>query len=746
MRPSLRPTWPGPPAAGVLAVLWTALALGLGAASPAFATDCEATAWPAPAAGVAPIAVRVSGGALEVLRPPGAEPAVPPPEAGAEACLWIEPAAGHTQESGLTPLTGGAAQPPPPRPPQARRFHRVTVATCPGASAFGACLRLENLPELEDTPGRVPALLRLPGRPEPIALVLHRPPQMGFLLLALAAGLAGSFLVTLWGPKLAGLRERRRRLRQLSVRRAHSAEDFMPLLNRVDALLSMCRDRLESGWAPLGVLVFDEGLLDDRLQEAAQLLTLSEEKTRCWQASQSFDLPPSVEAEIADLLRQFDAEVFLLDLPVRGVAAAPATGPQPWFPQPLREAFGRLQSPLRGYHDNLSAAIRQAVRTADDAVTQGPPAAAPAGPGGAGPAARARFLVRALRDEQIAALRPHAADAGSALQSLAPRTVRALDTRLNVWRAAVSWLARLDAGEALVSTPEELLALERGLDDWRRQDLTTGIQGRPDLPALRVLAWNPENRHSLDRLGDVLSGHLAGATPPPEAPVSPPTPGASLSVEGPAEWRVYEPVSLELRLNHKLRHSYLWRQNIKVTWRVVKKSGHLDADILRFAGATAKVDERAPGTLTFECSSARATAFVGKEHLLTRKAVFTVEPLAVAFRDPLTGRFAAPLPLADAVRDAVRVVVRVRGNPDAGLFAGIGTVQGVRLFFSAALTVTLGVVFLDTLHAHAQGWAVYAQAFAWAFGIDVGTVALRSGWKALQDRLTAWRPTSTSPT
>jgi len=47
--------------------------------------------------------------------------------------------------------------------------------------------------------------------------------------------------------------------------------------------------------------------------------------------------------------------------------------------------------------------------------------------------------------------------------------------------------------------------------------------------------------------------------------------------------------------------------------------------------------------------------------------------------------------------------VRVRGSPDAGLFAGIGTAQGMRPLFSAALTVTLGVVFLDTLYAQAQG-------------------------------------------
>lgn len=727
-------------AAGLVPLLVVAM---LAQPIPVRAADCETSPWPAAAPG-APLPVRVHDGAVEFLRPVTGDPAKGMPEiaVGAEACLWLEPAAGQTAESGLTPTTGGAAQVPPVRPPQSGRFHRVTVAACAGASVPGACLRLEGVPSPEDTPGRVPALLRLPGLDGPISLVLHRPPQWWYLLLSLAAGLAGSFLVTLWGPKLAGLRERRRRLRQLTVRRAHSGEDFMPLLNRVDALLAMCRDRLESRWAAAGVLVFDEGLLDDRLLEAAQLLTLSEEKTRCWQASQQSDLPPTVEDEIADLLRQFDAEVFLLDLPVRGAAGlgAPGAGPQPWFPQPLRDAFARLHAPLKGYHDNLAAAVAHAVRTAEAEVTQGPVAAAPAGASGAvAPAARARFLVRALRDEQIAALAPYATATGATLQALAPRTVRALDTRLNVWRAAVSWLARLDAGEALVGTPEALAALERGLAEWRRRDLTTAIHGRPDLPALRVLAWNPENRMSLDRLGEVLSGHLGGeATPAPVqdrgSPGPLPAESPILSVDAPTEWRVYEPVSLELRLHHKLRHSYVWRQNIRVVWRVVHPKGRLDKRIFRFAGARPAGEGVAADGYAFECASARATAFV------TGKAEFRVAPVAVSFRDPLTGRFGSAQPLAPAVSDAIAVAVTVRGNPDAGLFAGIGTAQGMRLFFSAALTVTLGVVFLDTLYAQAQGWAVYAQAFAWAFGIDIGTVALRSGFKTLQDRLSALKP------
>ncbi len=737
-------------AAGLVPLLVVAM---LAQPIPVRAADCETSPWPAAAPG-APLPVRVQDGAFELLMPAagGAAGASASATEGTEACLWLEPAAGQTAESGLTPTAGGAALVPPVRPPQPGRFHRVTVAACVRATAPGACLRFVGVPTPEDTPGRVPALLRLPGRAEPLTLVLHRPPEWWYLLLSLAAGLAGSFLVTLWGPKLAGLRERRRRLRQLSVRRAHSGEDFMPLLNRVDALLAMCRDRLESWWAPAGVLVFDEGLLDDRLLEAAQLLTLSEEKTRCWQASQQSDLPPTVEDEIADLLRQFDAEVFLLDLPVRGAATqgTPVSGPQPWFPQPLRDAFARLQAPLKGYHDNLAAAVAHAVRSAEAEVTQGPVAAAPAGASGAvAPAARARFLVRALRDEQIAALAPYGTATGAALQALAPRTVRALDTRLNVWRAAVSWLVRLDTGETSVESADALGVLERGLEEWRRQDLTTAIRGRPDLPALRVLAWNPENRHSLDKLASVLGGHLSGeVTPPavpavPAVPASPPVTRSLLSVEAPAEWRVYEPVSLELRLNHKLRHSYVWRQNIKVTWRVRHLSGHLDEDILRFAGAQPVAetkDKDGRRAWSFECASARATAFVGKEHPHTCKATFMVAPVAVSFRDPLTGRFDAPQPLAPAVRDAIAVTVRVRGNPDAGLFAGIGTAQGMRLFFSAALTVTLGVVFLDTLYAQAQGWAVYAQAFAWAFGIDIGTVALRSGFKTLQDRLAALKP------
>ncbi len=87
----------------------------------------------------------------------------------------------------------------------------------------------------------------------------------------------------------------------------------MPLLNRVDALLDMCRQRLQGWRANFGVLFFDETLLDDRLLEAEQLLDPpSEVKTRCWQASQGHDVPPTVETQVADLLRRFDAEVFLL--------------------------------------------------------------------------------------------------------------------------------------------------------------------------------------------------------------------------------------------------------------------------------------------------------------------------------------------------------------------------------------------------------------------------------------------------
>jgi hypothetical protein len=88
-----------------------------------------------------------------------------------------------------------------------------------------------------------------------------------------------------------------------------------------------------------------------------------------------------------------------------------------------------------------------------------------------------------------------------------------------------------------------------------------------------------------------------------------------------------------------------------------------------------------------------------------------------------------------ALHGAPALGVVVQRNPDASTFAGVGAGHIVRFLCTGALSVTTGMVFVEGLFANAQGWAVYAQAFAWAFSIDLATVALRGGWKVMQDRL-----------
>ena len=703
------------------------VAPGVAVSVPFVVPACDAAAWPAPPGSMTTaVPVRVTSGTepggapwFELLLPPETKPA--PAGQGvapdAVACLWIDPAGPYTNQSGVsTGVVSGAAAPhAPDRPPQASRFHRLTVSPCEGAASAGACVRLEKVPDLQDAPGRIPALLRLPGRETPIALVLHRTPNYGLLIGCMSLGLAAAFFVTLWGPKFSSQRDRRRRLRQLDGRRAASDEDFMPLLNRVDALLDMCRARVDHWLASVGVLIFDESLLDDRLLEAAQLLTLSEEKTRCWQQSQAVELPPSVETEVAELLRGFDAEVFLAGLPVRTDPAKPKA----WYPQPLQDALARVHEVGSGFYANLAAAIQQALT-----ATSPPPL-----PGQvSNRLAQLLTEIDALASAQLLALAPFQGKTGVELKALAPRTVRAVDARLNVWRAAAYYRESLRNG----TEPDEthVRKLREGLADWAARDLTGPIHGRPDLPALRVLQWSVDNERTLTHLRQVLGGNLAAdSTPTPAHLTAPPVgsarPNPLLSSTCADVWRIFEPASLELRLHHPLSSAYVWRQNIRVTWRVEALDSGA-AGSLRFAGAESR---EVAGATLHECASGRATAYA------TQRGRFKVRPISVSFRDPLTGKFGESVPLADNV--ATDRVVTVKRNPEASWVAGVGAAQLIRFVCTGTLSITTGLVFVDGLFSNAQGWAVYAQAFAWAFGIDLATVALRGGWTTLQGVLSA---------
>jgi hypothetical protein len=684
---------------------------------------CDATPWPAMPGvpQVQPVRVESDAtgcdegatGAFQLLRVGAAGTA---PVVGDSACLWINPPGGYTLQMGLSSpdeRTGTA----PTRPPQAHRFHRLRVEPCAEDVSLSACVRLACVPPLADTPGNVPALLRLPGQAEPLPLALHRTPNWGGLLGCMLLGLLGSFLVTLWAPKLAGLRDRRRRLRQLEPRRAASEEDFVPLLNRVDALMELCRQRLQGWRANFGVLFFDEVLLDDRLREAEQLLELSELKTRCWHASQGHDVPPTVETQIADLLRRFDAEVFQAPLPV----VVDAANPERWHPPALVEARRLMGKIDAGFHRNLAAAVQDAVSA---------PLPAPL-PGDAEPERRSLWdRVEAVRAAEILALTPHGHGRSADFEALAPRLLRALDARVNVWRAVVQVQARLASAARL---PERGLRerLEEGLAEWSRQDLLAPMRGRPDLPALRGLLWRASNARDIADLTQALTlGRAPDLTPPtpgtvPEAP-------PRLRVEAPQRWRTFEPVTIELVLDHRLNRSYVWRQNLRVYW-TVEGLGRDDEGELRFAErrmgdadvfGDLKLGERT--WRVFMAGSARVTVYASRalKHIKLR-------PVAVALRDPIEGVWGDPLPL----QGAPCVEVAVNRNPDASTFAGVGAGHIIRFACTGALSLTTGLVFVDGLFANAQGWAVYAQAFAWAFSIDLATVALRGGWKLLQDRL-----------
>jgi hypothetical protein len=654
-------------------------------------------------------------GAFELLRGgAGATPSA----AGDSACLWINPPGGYSLQMGLSGADERAGS-APARPPQADRFHRVRLAPCAPDLSLAACVRVACVPRLADAPGNVPALLRLPGQAEPLALALHRTPNGWGLVGCMVLGLLGSFLVTLWAPKLAGLRDRRRRLRQLEPRRAASEEDFVPLLNRVDALMELCRQRLQGWRANFGVLFFDEVLLDDRLREAEQLLELSELKTRCWHASQGHDVPPTVETQVADLLRRFDAEVFQLPLP----ATVDAANPERWHPPALVEARRLVGKIDAGFHRNLAAAVQDAVSA---------PAPTPADLGSdAEPERRSLWArVEAVRVAELKALAPHGHGRAADFEALAPRLLRALDARVNVWRAAVQVQARLATASRL---PERGLRerLEEGLAEWSRQDLLAPTRGRPDLPALRGLLWRASNARDIDDLTLALTqGRAPDLTPAAQgAPLEAPP---RLRVEAPRGWRTFEPVTIELALDHRLSHSYVWRQNLRVYWAAegLDRAGEAELHFAEHRPGDADVFQNltlnAQTWRVFQAGSARVTVYASDT--LRR---FTLRPVAVALRDPIEGTWSAPL----ALHGAPAVEVDVQRNPDASTFAGVGAGHIIRFVCTGALSVTTGMVFVDGLFANAQGWAVYAQAFAWAFSIDLATVALRGGWRVLQDRV-----------
>jgi hypothetical protein len=247
---------------------------------------------------------------------------------------------------------------------------------------------------------------------------------------------------------------------------------------------------------------------------------------------------------------------------------------------------------------------------------------------------------------------------------------------------------------------------------------------------MRGLLWRSSNARDIADLTQALTlGSAPDLTPatPDAAPEAPPR----LRVEAPSRWRTFEPVTIELVLDHRLSHSYVWRQNVRVHWAVealdrddearlhFAEHSTGDADVftdLKLGDATPRV---------FTAGSARVTLYASRA--MKR---FKLRPVAVDLRDPIEGTWSEPLPL----QNAPSVDVVVQRNPDASTFAGVGAGHIIRFLCTGALSLVTGMVFVDGLFANAQGWAVYAQAFAWAFSIDLATVALRGGWKVFQER------------